>query len=329
MSVKDNVLKILSDNKGIYFSGEDIAKELNVSRNSVWKAVKSLNNDGYAIKGISNKGYCLEEDNDVLAKEIIEKYLDENIKDKIDITVYKTIDSTNTRLKQLASEGACEWKVLISEEQTAGKGRLNRTFYSPEKCGIYMSILLKPEFVSTEALFITTMAAVAVAEAIESVVGVETKIKWVNDIYCNNKKVCGILTEAAMNLENGKLDYAVLGIGINVKKPKEDYPDEIKEIATGIIDNEEKKYDDLRCKIAAQVINNVKKYYMNLQEHKFMDKYKEKSLLVGSYVYIRDDENREELLVKGIDDNAGLIVEHKDGRTDILSSGEVSVKLMN
>ncbi len=329
MSVKENVLKILKDNKGKHFSGEEIAKELGVSRNAVWKAVKSLTSEGYKIAGVNNKGYCMSEESDVLSKEGIEQYLSEELSKKTDIEIFKIIDSTNTSLKKMASVGAGEWKILISEEQTNGRGRLNRNFYSPSNSGIYMSILLKPEVVSTEALFITTMAAVAVAEAIESVVGVDTQIKWVNDIYHGDKKVCGILTEASMNLETGRLDYAVLGIGINVKTQEEDFPEEIRNIATGLLKEKTCEIEDLRCKLAAEVISNIYKYYENLELHEFMHKYKEKSMLIGKYVYIRNTKVQESLLVKDIDDNAALVVEYADGRIEKLSSGEVSVKMID
>ena len=315
MSVKDNVLKILEDNKGKHFSGEEIAKELDVSRSAVWKAVKTLTKEGYNIVGINNKGYCMLENSDVISREEIEKNLNKELRAKADIEVYKIITSTNAVLKKMASEGAKEWKILVAEEQTNGRGRLNRNFYSPSNSGIYMSILLKPEVISTEALFITTMAAVAVSEAIEKVTNVKTEIKWVNDVYCNGKKVCGILTEASLNLENGKLDYAVLGIGINLKTPKDEFPEDIRNIAGS--------------KITSEVLSNIYKYYKHLEKHEFMDKYKEKSMLIGKYVYIKDKEPKEQLLVKDIDDTAALVVEHSDGRIEKLSTGEVSVRLMD
>ena len=330
MSVKDNVLKILENNKGQHFSGEEIAKELDVSRSAVWKAVKTLTKEGYNIVGINNKGYCMLENSDVITREEINKNLNKELRDKADIEVYKTITSTNAVLKKMASEGAKEWKILVAEEQTNGRGRLNRNFYSPSNSGIYMSILLKPEVISTEALFITTMAAVAVSEAIEKLTNVKTEIKWVNDVYCNGKKVCGILTEASLNVENGKLDYAVLGIGINLKTPKDEFPEDIRNIAAGFMDGAEYEIENLRSRITSEVLSNIYKYYKHLEKHKFMDKYKEKSMLIGKYVYIKDKEPKEQLLVKDIDDNtAALVVEHSDGRIEKLSTGEVSVRPMD
>ncbi len=191
MSAKQHVLSVLEQNKGNSVSGARLAGELSISRNAVWKAIKALQSEGYAISAVPNKGYCLSEENDILSVESITPYLADNLKE-LSLMVHKSVTSTNTLLKELAGEGEKEGKVLIAEEQTGGRGRLGRKFYSPAKTGIYMSILLRPKLTVDDALFITTSAAAAVAEAIESVTGCEASIKWVNDIYCNGKKVCGI-----------------------------------------------------------------------------------------------------------------------------------------
>lgn len=329
MSVKDDVLNILEENRGTYFSGEEIAKLLNVSRTAVWKAVKMLNNEGYGISGINKLGYCMNGGDDVISADGIQRYLPEALKDKIEFQVLKKVTSTNTLLKQKAAEGEKEWYVLIAEEQTAGKGRMNRNFYSPSNSGIYMSILLRPDFNVSESLFITTMAAVAVAEGIEQVFQTEAKIKWVNDIYCKGRKVCGVLTEAAVNVETARLDYAVLGIGINVKAPKEDFPDEIKKVAGSLVEKESDGNitDNLRNRLISEIITKIYEYYLRLDRHEFMGKYKEKSLLIGKEVYILSDEKKEGLFVLDIDDNAALVVKHKDGRIGHISSGEVSVRI--
>ena len=330
MSVKTEVLELFENNRGIHLSGVEIAGKLNVSRNAVWKAVKSLQAEGYDIEGVNNKGYCMKSSNDVLSAQGIEKYLDEVMAVQTDIEVYKTVDSTNTRLKELAVQGEPEWKIILAEQQTEGKGRMNRAFYSPAGAGIYMSILFRPKFSASESLFITTMAAVAVAKAIESVLHIRPAIKWVNDIFCEGKKVCGILTEAAVNVESGYLDYAVLGIGVNVKKPEGNFPKSLKNIAISLADTKQENeewpaQDDIRCRLAAEIINNIGMYYSDMGNHSFMKEYVEYFFLIGKSVVIVGKES-EELLVKGIDEHAGLIVQHKDGSIETLSSGEVSVK---
>lgn len=330
MSVKTEVLELFENNRGVHLSGEEIAGKLEVSRNAVWKAVKSLQAEGYDIEGVNNKGYCMKSSNDVLSAQGIEKYLEKTIAAQADIEVYKLVDSTNTRLKELAGQGGPEWKIILAEQQSCGKGRMNREFFSPAGAGIYMSILFRPKFSASESLFITTMAAVAVAKAIEEVLHIKPAIKWVNDIFCEGKKVCGILTEAAVNVESGHLDYAVLGIGVNVKKPEGDFPEQLKNIAISLADTEQGDeerlaQDDIRCRLAAEIINNIGYYYKNMEDHSFMKEYVEYSFLIGKSVVIAGRES-EELLVKGIDENAGLVVQHGDGSIETLSSGEVSVK---
>lgn len=328
MSVKDDVLKILSENKGKHYSGEEIAKELNVSRNSVWKAVNALKKSGYKIDGINNKGYCMAADNDVLSKINIEKYLNNELRQLVNLEVRESVDSTNNQMKLCASEGGMEWEILIAEEQTNGRGRKNRVFFSPAKTGIYMSILLRPKMEVKDALFITTMAAVAVTEAIENVTGEKTEIKWVNDVYCNDKKICGILTEASMDLENGMLEYAVLGIGINVMVPENGFPKEITAIADALYSFDRVVFD-VKSRITAEVINRIYYYYTNLPKHDFMHVYRDKSMLIGKYVYITDDESKNEQYVIDVDDDASLVVKDKSGAVRKLSSGEVSVKKIN
>ena len=321
MKVKDKVYKLLSENTDRYISGEEMADKFGVSRSAVWKAVKTLSDDGFNILAVTNKGYKLEKDSDVLTKQGILKYLSDEAKEFVDIEVFETIDSTNTRLKEMAANGeAEEGKVLVALEQTAGKGRMNRKFYSPSKTGVYLSILLKPDTDSKSALYITTMTAVALCNAIESVVNVECKIKWVNDIYINEKKVVGILSEGS------QFDYIVVGIGVNVKEPEGGFSEDIKDIAASITTGIEYDNYDLKNRLAAAEINNIVKEYKDFSKHEFMKKYKEKSMLIGKLVYVTSDPDKEELEVIDIDDDAALVVRHKDGSMQHLSSGEVSVK---
>ena len=222
-NTKSQVLELLTENSGKFFSGEEIATELGVSRNAVWKAVNSLKFEGYKIEAVKNKGYALSSTTDVISVKGIKKYL----KSDLDIEVYKEVTSTNTMLKERGSQGAKEGQVIIANMQTAGRGRIGRTFHSPSDTGIYMSILLRPtDLIPQDAVKITTLAAVCACEAIENVSGKSAAIKWVNDIFMDGLKVCGILTEAAMSLESGNLDYVVLGIGLNAYEPEGGFPEE-------------------------------------------------------------------------------------------------------
>jgi BirA family transcriptional regulator, biotin operon repressor / biotin---[acetyl-CoA-carboxylase] ligase len=326
MSVKGKTLTVLENNKGNYISGAKLAEQLSVSRNAVWKAIKTLQDEGYDICAVTNKGYCLSCDTDILSSQSISKYLSKN-SNAFNINVYKTITSTNSAIKELAVKGEKEGHVIVSEEQTAGRGRLGRKFYSPPRTGIYMSILLRPHISASESLLITAAAAVAVAEAIETVSGREAKIKWVNDIYCDNKKVCGILTEASFGLESGGIEYAVLGIGINVKTPENGFPEEIENIATEVFDDEAFASADVRSKLIAEVLERFWGYFKHLEQKSFLTAYKTRSLLIGKEILVISSSSSEKAVVLEIDDQCRLKVRMEDGSVRLLSSGEVSVKL--
>lgn len=326
MSVKDKTLSVLENNKGIYISGEDLAKELFVSRNAIWKAIKSLKNDGYNISSVNNRGYCLSTDTDILSSQSISKYLNKD-NNYFNIKVYKTINSTNSAIKELAINGEKEGTVIIAEEQTEGRGRFGRKFHSPKKAGIYMSILLRPQMHSSRAFLITTATAVAIAEAIENISNKKIKIKWVNDIYCDNKKVCGILTEASFDFESGIIDHAVLGIGINVKPPEGGFTEEIKNIATSIFDDKNSVQADIRSRLIAEVLTRFWSYYKNIEDRSFLEEYKSRSLLINKEINVLSKNSSEKAVAIEIDDECRLKVKMEDGSIRLLSSGEVSIRI--
>lgn len=326
MRVKEKILELFENNIGQNISGAQIAESLGVSRNAVWKAVKSLQEEGYSISAVTNKGYCMSNDNDIISTASVQKYLGD-LAGEFDIVVVKTITSTNTVLKEEASKGAAEGRIIIACEQTAGRGRMNRQFYSPAQSGIYLSILLRPQMSAGDSLYITTAAAVAVSKAIEDIAPVKAEIKWVNDIFCNGRKVCGILTEASINVESGRLDYAVLGIGINITKPKGDFPDDIKNIAASIFEDGE--YDgQAKSRLSALVIKYFWEYYKEIETKSFMAEYKKRSFVIGKDIYIIRNREAEDIRAKviDIDNQARLIVKLEDGSEEILSSGEISIR---
>lgn len=322
MSIEHEVLSFLESNKGKSISGSQMAVELKVSRNAVWKAIKKLQEDGYSIEAGTNRGYCLRTDNAVLSVQGIKKYLKS---DYFRIELFKSVTSTNTVLKQMAENGAPEGTVVIAEEQTMGKGRYGRSFYSPSNTGIYMSILLRPKLSATHSLYITTCAAVAVSSAIESNSDKRAEIKWVNDVYCDNKKVCGILTEAAFDIESGGMSYAVLGIGINIFPPRQDFPYELKNAADSIFKNESEN-EDFRGRIIADVLNVFMHYYPTLERKEFLSEYRERSMLLSQPIYIIRNGYTEEAVALDIDDAFQLEVRLGDGSITKLSSGEVSIR---
>jgi BirA family biotin operon repressor/biotin-[acetyl-CoA-carboxylase] ligase len=233
---------------------------------------------------------------------------------------YDCLESTNKTAKELAALGEKEGTVITSFEQTRGRGRLSREFYSPAKSGVYFSIILRPDMSAENSLIITTAAAVAVARAVEKLSGKKVYIKWVNDIFVNGKKVCGILTESAF-LGDGKIDYSVLGIGINLFTPKGGFPEKIKGIAGNIFEGDD---PNLTEKTVLEIVDSFFEIYQNIGESNFYEEYKARSLVIGKRIsYTREKENIIATVVD-IDEKFRLIVEKQDGETDIISTGEVS-----
>ena len=251
-------------------------------------------------------------------KKVLEQYLDQ----KMNITIFDELDSTNNYLKKLGSQGEKENKLVIALSQTGGRGRMGRSFYSPNGTGTYFSLLLHPEFSVEKSLFLTVMAAVSVAETVMKYNKNDVKIKWVNDIYIDDKKVCGILTEGAVN-SNKKLDYAVVGIGINVNAPENGFPDDIKDIATAIFPGNSE--ENIKEKIVADVINRFFCMY-NGDDKDYIKRYREYSYLIGKEINIIQGDSTRPATVIDITDDCHLLVKNEKGEIEEISSGDVSVR---
>ncbi len=319
MNIKEEILDIL-ENASDTVSGEFLAKKLNVSRNYIWKAIGALREEGYIIDAETRNGYCISNKNTLFSAAGISKYLEE----KFDIKIYDTLASTNTLAKQLSDEGANEFTVIIAREQSDGKGRLGRSFHSA-RGGLYMSIILRPHINISDTPLITVAAAVAVSRAVDNVCAVNTGIKWVNDIFLGDKKICGILTQGAVNIENNTTDYVVLGIGLNISKPENDFPEELRNIAGSIY--EAPVSSTLQNKLIAEILNQFFCIYKNLHNSHFIEEYRKRSIIIGKEVLCVGDGGEYFATVKGIDNNAHLIITDKNGKTKRLSSGEVRIKI--
>lgn len=237
---------------------------------------------------------------------------------------FDTISSTNTYAKQLAKKGEGEATVVISKTQTDGKGQFGRSFYSPENNGIYMSVILRPNISLVDCQFITIAAAVAVCEAVKKLTENTAQIKWVNDIYLNSKKICGILTETVVDTASKKPEFVILGIGLNLTRPQSDFPDEIKNIA-GVLFEKDDNID--KRKIAKTILDNFFHFYKSLENKLFLQKYRELSLLTNKRVSFVYGGNQLSGIALGIDDNANLLVELENGKKLHLTSGKASVKI--
>lgn len=230
MILRARILALLRKAGKEYLSGEEIAGRLGVSRTAVWKHIKELREAGYEIKSRSRSGYTLEEVPDCLLPGEIKNGLKTQFIGK-DIVFFEEVDSTNWIAKQLAAQGAAAGTVVVAETQGKGRGRLERPFFSPKGKGIWFSVVLRPHILPQEAPKCTLLAAVAVATAMKRF-GLRAEIKWPNDIMHEGRKVTGILTE--MSAEIDRINYIVIGTGINVNIEEEEFPEELRDKATSL-----------------------------------------------------------------------------------------------
>ena len=316
--------KLLEGSREVYLSGEELAKTLAVSRAAVWKAVRRLQREGYPIDAVTNRGYRLSRGGDRLSAPGIRKYLKREYRG-LPITVEEEIPSTNTALRALAEAGAPEGTVYLAQGQTGGRGRMGRSFYSPAGTGLYLSLLLRPvSWEPARAAQLTAAAAAAMCEAIREVTGKEPGIKWVNDILLDGKKVCGILTEASFSMESGVLEYAVLGLGVNVYPPEGGFPEELEGVAGALLDA---PGEDVRNRLAGEFLNRFLAGYEHPEDRSFLDTYRRRSVAVGREVTALSGGHERRAFAYAVDDDCRLLVRYDDGTEQALSYGEIQITI--
>ena len=244
---------------------------------------------------------------------------------ELELRVFRSIDSTNTALKALAADGAEAGLALIAGRQTAGRGRMGRSFYSPAGTGLYMSLLLRPELPAAKALQLTACAAAAAAETIEEMSGRGVGIKWVNDLTIDGRKVCGILCESAADARTGRLRYAVVGLGINLFPPEGGFPAELRDIAGAVFEGEPS--EELRCRMAAGVLDRLWEAASEPDAPAVFESYRRRCWLLGREIdLIAPGRAPERALAVGLNEDYSLRVRLPDGTLRDVLSGEVSVR---
>ncbi len=319
--MRDKIIEIILNNQDEFTSGEILSKQLGVSRAAVWKHIKSLREEGYNIESVNKRGYRLiEKPGDLLTYKNISHELNTKfIGNKI--IHFNTIASTNDYAKEIASDLE-DGTVIISEEQTKGKGRLGRQWHSKINEGIWMSIILKPEIIPYKAPFITLIAGASVVSALNKL-GVNTLIKWPNDIILNNKKISGILTELSAEIE--RVNHIVLGIGINVKTME--FSQEISDIATSLY---KEGYKISRVDIVRNIFIEFEELYMdyinNNCKEKTLNICRKYSAIIGKDIYILKGDNKELVKCLDISEDGNLVVQAEDKTIKEVMSGEVSIR---
>lgn len=322
--MRDKIIKVILEKGGQFISGEELSKQLGVSRAAVWKHIKSLREEGYNIESVNRKGYRLaEKPIDLLTSQNICHELRTNFIGR-SIIHFDTIESTNDYGKEIAGK-ELDGTVIISEEQTKGKGRLGRNWHSKSGEGIWMSIILKPNMTPYKAPFITLIAGASIVKSLNEL-GIDTTIKWPNDVIINGKKICGILTELSAEIE--RINHIVLGIGINVKTI--DFSPEISEIATSL---QKEGYNLSRVDIVKMILEQFEKLYIDYVENdnkkETIDICRKYSAVIGKEIYAIRGENKELVTCLDLDENGNLIVKKDNGEIVQIMSGEISIRGIN
>ena len=329
MKTKEAVLLYLQEHTGEPISGEIMALALNKSRTSIWKAIQSLKKEGYSIESSTNKGYTLSQNNDVLSEQqITQELIQQHHPIDWNIQTMESTTSTNDLAKLYANQNSTTPAIFISEEQTAGRGRLGRKFVSPSKTGLYISLCLFPTIALEDLSLITCATAVACVETLEELTGKSLNIKWVNDLFYQDKKVGGILTEVISDFESQQVQALIVGMGINLIENPQSFSEELHSIV-GSIFSSKTEYDTSsfnRNHFIAQFLEKWTFYYQNLSKRDFIESYKEHSNVIGKFVNIFEGNQTYSAYAKDIDENGHLIIEKEDNTLHSLSYGEVSIR---
>lgn len=316
------ILELLRRQEG-FLSGEDIGRELSITRAAVWKGIKKLREEGYEIEAVTNRGYRLTNPETMYNK----RELEQGLKTKTmgqSIYFYEETDTTNNRARELALEGAPEGTLVVAEKQTAGRGRRGKVWESPLGTGIWMSLVLRPQIMPAEASVLTLLCGLATAEAIEVETGLSVGIKWPNDILINGKKAVGILTE--MDCEMSQVHFVIPGIGINVNTTS--FPPEIADIATSLYLECGKTVS--RRRLVHKVLERLEEHYETfLRTGSFtamLEDYRKHCITLGKEVHVL---GREPFFAEALDitPEGELLVRRADnGEEEVVFSGEVSIR---
>lgn len=316
MSTKTELLDLLRAAPGQFVSGQALADRLGVSRAAVHKAAQALKRQGWSLEAISRRGYRLCGSTDLLCAEALGDY-------PAPAYFFDSLASTNTTAKQLALDGAPHGTLVMADAQTSGRGRLGRSFESPAGKGLYMTVLLRPQLSAAQAQAVTGSAAVAVCRAVQDLCGLELSVKWVNDLFYHGKKVCGILTEAAADLETGAVEYLAVGIGLNLTSAAADFTPALRDTAGSL-------YPGGSCPVPrAQLAGAVARQLLAMcPAFDYLEEYRRRCFVPGHWVTVRGAAGQEPFtaLALSIDDEGRLLVETTGGRRLALRNGEVSVR---
>lgn len=318
----EKILELLRDGGASYVSGEELCRRAGISRAAIWKRIEKLREEGYDIEALPHLGYRLVGVPDSLIPGEVKWKLGSKVLGR-EVISYKKVDSTNDIAYGLAERKMKEGTVIIAEEQARGKGRHGRTWISPPKGGIYMSCILRPAMAPNEIPKITLMAAVAVAKAVRAVTGLPASIKWPNDILVDGRKVCGILTE--MKAEQDRVDFIILGIGVNVNTPAKALPKGASSLRAEL-HGVGKDAPVSRIELAKNILEAIEKYYDILKKdgaESIIEEWKGLSAMLGSRIKVVLPGRTFEAHAHDVDRDGALVVRLDSGVLERVSSGDI------
>ncbi len=320
--MKEKILACLKEQEG-YVSGQSICEELGVSRTAIWKYINVLRQEGYIIESVTRKGYRLLQSPDLISREELLTYLPE-MEDSEKVHYYPSVDSTNEAAKRAAAGGAPDGSIFVADRQTAGRGRRGRTWISPGGEDVFFSVLLRPDIAAQSASMLTLLAALSAVTAAEKHSGEPCQIKWPNDIILHDRKVCGILTEMAV--EMGEIDYVVVGIGFNLNRTC--FDEDIADMASSLFKETGRRV--IRAAFLGDFIRDFQNRYRTFTEtvslKPFMEEYNSHLINTGRQVKLVKKEQTLIRTALGINDRGELLVRDEEGHIEEVLSGEVSVR---
>lgn len=328
MSSREEVLSLLRREEQ-FLSGQELSRRLGLSRAAVWKAVDALRREGYEIEARTGLGYRLALAPDAMTEPEIRSFMGPTALVGRELRCFSELDSTNNYLKSQAQKDAPDGLAVTADSQTAGRGRMDRSFQSPRGRGIYLSVLLRPQLPPDRLPPVTALAGVAVCAAVERVCGARPGLKWPNDPVLDGKKLCGILTEVSLEAETGRLQSLVLGIGINVAQRPEDFSPEVREMATSLLQALGRPVS--RPQLTAALLEELDRAYAALRAGdltEYLAAYRRRCVNLGKTVQLIPFGGgaRETAQAVDIDQEFSLVVRGEDGRERTVRSGEVSVR---
>jgi BirA family transcriptional regulator, biotin operon repressor / biotin---[acetyl-CoA-carboxylase] ligase len=321
--LRKDLLDAFTNAGGSYLSGQHIAELLGCSRTAVWKHIEELRKEGFELEAVRRKGYRIVKTPEKITADELRlglktKFIGKNVHHE------ESVDSTQKIAHRLAFEGAPEGTVIIAEEQLSGRGRMDRKWHSPKYTGIWMSIILRPNIPLPKAPQLTLLTAVAIVQGIHDITGVLPEIKWPNDILISGKKVTGILTE--LEAEADRINSVIIGIGMNVNQTKEDFPVELREIATSLLLENGEKVS--RAELIKSIFINLEKLYLLYLEEGFLPiklLWESYAISIGRMITARTLTHSIVGKAQGITDDGVLIIEDEQGKTHHVYSADIEL----